>query len=166
MTAGSTGNNEDHEPGGQPGWCSHIFVSDQDRLRGRYGSSCRARAVATKDLCAAHDPEHQRAVTERRKAREVAREAWRAQIRAEQLTLKARAVERAQAEIAESQAVREVARAVRRAVPHSVRVAHRRAQMFRSDRLRIQLYLRPDEVAALHDWFERRCDDERDAAAG
>jgi len=100
-----------------------------------------------------------RAATDRRQARQVVREEWRAKIRADQVALKERALQRAQAEIADREAAQEAARA-RRAVPRSVRMAHSRAQLFPSERLRVQLYLRPEEVAALHEWFERRRDPE------
>ena len=64
------------------------------------------------------------------------------------------ALRRAQGEVAERQAERHMAQAVRRAVPHSVRVALRRAPVIKSERQRITLYLRTHEVAALHEWFE------------
>jgi hypothetical protein len=137
--------------------CSHVFLADDDRTRDRYGSQCRARPLAGKELCAAHDPEHRRAMAERKEARRVTREEWKAQIRAEQIALKDNALRRAQGEVAERQAERDAARAVRRAVPQAVRVAHRRAQLNKSERQRITLYLRPYEVAALHDWFEIHC---------
>jgi hypothetical protein len=150
----------------EPEWCSHVFVAEQDRLRGRYGSSCRARPLTGKVFCGAHDPEHQRITTARKEARQVLRDESKARLRGEQLALKEDAIHRAQAGVADRLAAQEFVRAVGRAVPDSVRVAHRRAQLMKPERLAIKLYLRPDEVASLHEWFERRCYGGGDAATG
>jgi hypothetical protein len=153
-----TAGNEGPEPQRKPGRCSHLFVGDEDRLLGRYGSSCRACPLTGKVFCGAHDPEHRLMMTARKEARQVVRDESKALLRGEQVALKEAAIQRVRAGEVARLAAREVARAVGRAVPDSVRVAHRRAQLMKAKRLRITLDLSPDEVASLPEWFEHRGD--------
>lgn len=81
--------------------CAYVFVEESGRRRARFGTSCRAWPLLGREYCAAHDPEHGRAVAEQRRFRQAAEEALRARLREEHRAVRETLIRQIQTEAAE-----------------------------------------------------------------